>query len=225
MGGARGAGAALKGTTVALDRGALLRRGLRLEYLTVGWNVAEGLIAVGAGIAAGSVALIGFGTDSFVEVISGLVLVWRLHAEASGHLDEEAVERVERRAERLVGIAFLLLAVYVAVQAMIDLASGERPYASPVGIVLTAVSLAVMLWLAGAKRRTGEALSSRALIADARQTLACWSLSFVTLSGLVLNALLGWWWADPVAGLAIAVLLVREGIEALTGEEEEASSD
>jgi divalent metal cation (Fe/Co/Zn/Cd) transporter len=208
------------GAPVVMARGGLLRRGLRLEYLTVGWNVVEGFIAIGAGVAAGSVALIGFGADSFVEVISGLVLVWRLRAELGGHLDEEAVERVERRAERLVGVAFLLLAAYVAVQAVVDLASGERPDASPVGIVLTAVSLLAMLWLAGAKRRTGEALSSRALIADAKQTLACWSLSVVTLSGLVLNALLGWWWADPVAGLAIAVLLVREGVEALQGEKD-----
>jgi divalent metal cation (Fe/Co/Zn/Cd) transporter len=208
------------GAPVVMARGGLLRRGLRLEYLTVGWNVVEGFIAIGAGVAAGSVALIGFGADSFVEVISGLVLVWRLRAELGGHRDEEAVERVERRAERLVGVAFLLLAAYVAVQAAVDLASGERPDASPVGIVLTAVSLLVMLWLAGAKGRTGEALSSRALIADAKQTLACWSLSVVTLSGLVLNALLGWWWADPVAGLAIAVLLVREGVEALQGEKD-----
>jgi divalent metal cation (Fe/Co/Zn/Cd) transporter len=200
-----------------VTRTTLLRRGLRLEYLTVGWNIAEGVIAIGAGIVAGSVVLIGFGADSFVEVISGLVLIWRLRAEASGRLDEEAVERVENRAERLVGVAFLLLAAYVAVQALIDLAIGSQPDASPVGIALTAVSLAVMLWLAGAKRRTGVALSSRALIADARQTFACWSLSAVTFAGLALNALFGWWWADPLAGLGIAVLLVREGIEAVRG--------
>lgn len=129
----------------------MLRRGLRLEYLTVGWNIAEGAIAIGAGFVAGSVALIGFGADSFVEVISGLVLIWRLRAEASGRLDGETVERVERRAEHLVGVAFLLLAAYVAVQALFDLATGSQPEASPIGILLTAISLVVMLWLAGAR--------------------------------------------------------------------------
>lgn len=202
----------------AAARAQLLTRGLRLEYLTVGWNIAEGSIAVGAGIAAGSIALIGFGVDSFVETISGAVLIWRLSAEAGGTLDEEAVKRVEHRAERLVGVAFMVLAVYVAFEAVRSLIDQEEPHASLVGIALTALSIAVMLWLARAKRRTGEALESRALVADAQQTYACWYLSIVTLSGLALNALLGWWWADPVAALGIAVLLVREGLEALRGE-------
>ncbi|TAL12867.1 MAG: hypothetical protein EPO00_01390 [Chloroflexota bacterium] len=205
----------------ATARAGLLTRGLRLEYLTVGWNIAEGLIAVGAGIAAGSIALIGFGVDSFVETISGGVLIWRLSAEARGNLDEEAVERTEERAERLVGVAFLLLAAYVAFEAVRSLINLEEPHASPVGIALTALSIAVMLWLARAKRRTGEALDSRALVADAQQTYACWYLSIVTLAGLALNALLGWWWADPVAALGIAVLLVREGLEVLRGEDED----
>jgi cation diffusion facilitator family transporter len=203
------------------DRSRLLRQGLRLEYVTVGWNIAEGVIAVGAGIAAGSIALIGFGVDSVVETVSGIVLIWRLSSEARGHLDEEAVERVEHRAERLVGVAFLLLAAYVAFEAIRSLLTGEAPDASPVGIALTAISLVVMLWLARAKRRTGEALGSRALIADAQQTYACWYLSAITLSGLALNAAFGWWWADPVAALGIVVLLVREGIEAIRGEDED----
>ncbi len=206
---------------LAASRPELLRRGLRLEYLTVGWNVAEGLIAVGAGLAAGSIALVGFGVDSFVETISGVVLVWRLSAEATGRLDEEATERVERRAERLVGWAFLLLAAYVAFEAIRSLIAQEAPEASPVGIALTAVSIAVMLWLARAKRRVGEALDSRALIADSKQTFACWYLSLVTLVGLGLNAALGWWWADPLAALGIVVLLVREGFEALRGEDDD----
>ncbi len=134
-------------------RSDLLRRGLRLEYLTVGWNIAEGLIAVTAGLAAGSIALIGFGVDSFVETVSGVVLIWRLSAELRGRLDEEATERVERRAERLVGLAFLLLAAYVAFEALRALVDQEEPAASPVGIVLTTVSIAVMIWLARAKRR------------------------------------------------------------------------
>jgi cation diffusion facilitator family transporter len=199
----------------------LVRRGLRLEYLTVGWNIFEGLIAVVAGLLSGSVALVAFGIDSFVEIISGLALIWRLRAEDVGGLDESALERAERRAELLVGVAFMILAVYVAIESVRTLAAAEAPEASFVGIILTTVSIAVMLWLARAKRETGEALGSRALIADSKQTRACWYLSAVTLAGLTLNALLGWWWADPVAALAISVLLVREGWEALRGEDED----
>jgi len=205
----------------ALTRAVLLRRGLNLEYLTVGWNVLEGVIAIAAGVASGSVALIAFGVDSFVETISGVVLIWRLGAERRGGLDEDALERVERRAERLVGVAFMILAGYVAFESVRTLVTNEAPQASPVGIALTAVSIVVMLWLARAKRQTGEALGSRALIADSKQTRACWYLSAVALAGLGLNAILGWWWADPVAALAIAVLLVREGWEALGGEAED----
>ena len=206
-------------TIAAADRPRLLARGLRLEYLTVGWNVVEGLIAVGAGVAAGSIALIGFGVDSFVETISGAVLIWRLSAEARGNLDEESVERVEERAERLVGVAFLVLAAYVAFEAFRSLLNQEAPLASPIGIALTALSIVVMLWLARAKKQTGEALGSRALVADAQQTYACWYLSVVTLVGLALNAVFGLWWADPVAALGIVILLIREGIEALRGED------
>jgi cation diffusion facilitator family transporter len=201
----------------SMARPALIRRGLLLEYLTVGWNVLEGLIAILAGVASGSIALIAFGVDSVVETISGVVLIWRLRAEERGDLDEDGVERVERRAERLVGVAFLILAGYVGVESVRTLLAVEAPEPSSIGIILTAVSIGVMLWLARAKRETGEALGSRALIADSRQTRACWYLSAVTLAGLALNALLGWWWADPVAALAIAVLLVREGREALNG--------
>lgn len=197
-----------------------LKRGLHLEYLTVGWNVVEGIIAVAAGIAAGSIALIGFGVDSFVETISGAVIIWRLMAEIRGQHDDEAMERIEQRAERIVGIAFLLLAAYVGFEAVRALVNQEAPDASPVGIALTAVSIVVMLWLARAKRRTGEALGSRAMLADAQQTYACWYLSVVALAGLALNAAFGFWWADPLAALGIAVLLVREGLEALRGEEE-----
>ena len=192
--------------------------GCSLEYLTVGWNVVEGLVAVGAALAAGSVALLGFGLDSFVETISGLVLVWRLRAELGGTLDEAAVESVERRAERLVGVSFLLLAAYITFDAVTTLVAQEKPEASPVGIALTAVSIGVMLWLARAKHRVAATLGSRALAADAEQTQACWYLSVVVLVGIGLNAALGWWWADPVAALGVAVLLLREGLEALRGE-------
>jgi cation diffusion facilitator family transporter len=200
-----------------MSRAQLLRRGLRLEYLTVGWYIFEGLVAIAAGLASGSVALVGFGLDSLVETISGLILIWRLRVEQAG-ADEERVERVERRAERLVGIAFLVLAAYVTFDALRTLLAADEPGASPVGIVLTGVSLLLMLWLARAKRRVGEALGSRALVADSEQTRACWYLSAATLAGLVANAALGWWWADPLAALAIAVLLAREGLEAIRGE-------
>ena len=202
-------------TTVPVsDRPRLLGRGLRLEYLTVGWNIVEGLVAIGAGVIAGSIALIGFGVDSFVETISGLVLIWRLRAEATGDADEERIEHVERRASRLVAVSFVILAAYVAFEAVRTLAAQDRPDASPVGIALTAVSIAVMLWLARAKRETGEALGSRALVADSHQTYACWYLSATTLAGLVLNAAFGLWWADPIAGLVIGLFLVREAREA-----------
>ncbi len=207
-------------TNAGPTRAELLRHGLRLEYLTVGWNIIEGLIAIGAGIVSGSIALVGFGMDSFIESISGTVLIWRLREERRG-ATEERIELVERRAEWLVGVAFLVLAAYVTIESLRSLIGGEAPDASPVGIVLTAVSIPVMLWLAAAKRRTGEALGSRALIADSKQTRACWYLSVVALAGLVANAVLGWWWADPLAALGIAVLLVREGWEAVRGEDDD----
>lgn len=207
--------------TATLSRPSLLRRGLLLEYLTVGWNIIEGIVAIAAGVLAGSPALIGFGADSFVESISGAVLVWRLRSEIVGELDDEAVERVEHRALRLVGVAFLVLAAYVVFESLRTLWIGDEPDASPVGIVLTSVSIVVMLWLARAKRRTGEALGSRALVADSQQTYACWYLSVAALAGLVLNAVFGLWWADPVAALVIAAFLVNEGREALAGERDD----
>lgn len=200
-------------------RGELLIRGLLLEYVTVGWNIVEGIVAIAAGVVAGSPALIGFGADSFVESVSGGVLIWRLAGERSGRQDLEGVERIERRAEKLVGVSFLVLAAYVAFESIRTLVAAEAPDASPIGIGLTAVSIVAMLWLARAKRRTGEALGSRALIADAQQTYACWYLSTVALAGLILNGLFGLWWADPVAGLGIVLFLVREGWEAWTGED------
>jgi divalent metal cation (Fe/Co/Zn/Cd) transporter len=167
------------------------------------------------------VALLGFGIDSFVECASGSVLVWRLRAEAAGDRDAEAIERFERRAERLVGFSFFALAAYIVFDALTTLLSQERPDASPIGIALTAISIGVMLWLARAKRRTAAQLGSRALAADAEQTQACWYLSIVVLAGIGLNALFGWWWADPVAALAVSVLLVREGRESWSGERDD----
>lgn len=201
------------------DRAAWLRRALRLEYLTVGWNVVEGVVALTAAALAGSVALVGFGVDSFVESASGSVLIWRLLAERRAS-DPQRIERVERRAERLVASSLVGLAVFVAADAVLALARGNRPEASPVGVALTATSLAVMWWLARAKRRVARRLASRALQADAFQTTACWWLSLVTLVGLGLNAWFGWWWADPLAALAMTYFLVSEALEAWHGEDE-----
>jgi cation diffusion facilitator family transporter len=197
-------------------RAAMLRRGLRLEYLTVGWNIIEGLIAISAGVRAGSIALLAFGIDSFVECASGGVLIWRLSAEKSS-TSPERIEQLEHSARRLVGASLFLLAAYVAFDAGKALLERERPDSSTVGIVLAAVSIAVMFWLAGAKRRTAALLGSSAMRADAAQTMACWQLSLATLGGVGLNALFGWWWADPVAALVIAALVVREGREAWQG--------
>jgi divalent metal cation (Fe/Co/Zn/Cd) transporter len=197
-------------------RVAMLRRGLWLEYLTVGWNVIEGVIAIAAGARAGSVALVAFGIDSFVECASGGVLIWRLLAE-KGTTSAERIEQLERSARRLVGVSLFLLAAYVTLDAVKALVERERPDASLVGIVLTTISVAVMFWLAAAKRRAAAALGSSALRADAAQTMACWQLSLAALCGVGLNWALGWWWADPVAALAIAALVVREGREAWQG--------
>jgi divalent metal cation (Fe/Co/Zn/Cd) transporter len=206
-------------TAAAPSRAPLLRRALRLEYLTVGWNIAEGLIAVAAALAAGSVALLGFGIDSFVESASGSVLVWRLHAERRTS-DVERVEQVERRAQRLVAASLGLLAIYIAWESITSLLAGERPEPSAVGIALASASLVVMWWLAREKRRVGLALGSRAMAADAFQTDACFWLSLFLLVGIGANALLGWWWADPVAALAMTVFIAREALEAWRGEED-----
>jgi divalent metal cation (Fe/Co/Zn/Cd) transporter len=196
----------------------LLRRALGLEWLTVGWNIVEGLIAVAAALAAGSVALLGFGIDSFVESASGGILIWRLLAEKRA-ADHHAIERLDRRARRLVAVSLFALALYVAIDAAFSLWQAERPHASLPGIILTILSIGVMVWLARAKRRTAVALGSRALESDAFQTTACWWLSLITLAGIGLNAAFGWWWADPVAALGMIPLLIREGSEAWRGED------
>jgi divalent metal cation (Fe/Co/Zn/Cd) transporter len=200
-------------------RADLLRRALWLEYFTVGWNIVEGVIAVSAAVAAGSVALLGFGIDSFVETTSGGILIWRLHAERGG-LNHHAIERLDHRAHKLVAVSLFILAAYVVVDAAKSLWLRERPEPTLVGIALTTVSLVVMMWLARAKRRAAKALGSRAMEADAFQTTACWWLSLVTLGGIGLNAMLGWWWADPVAAIGMTYFLIREGREAWEGKDE-----
>lgn len=195
-----------------------LQRALRLEYITVGWNILEGIIAVAAAVGAGSIALLGFGIDSFVETASGAILIWRLSAETEG-MAVEAVERLDRRAHKLVGASLFALAGFVALDATKALVYGERPKVSLVGIALTTISAGVMWSLARAKREAAAALVSKALEADSFQTTACWWLSMITLSGIGLNAAFGWWWADPVAALAMTCFLIREGKEAWRGED------
>jgi cation diffusion facilitator family transporter len=182
--------------------------------LTIVWNVAEAVIAVGAGWLAGSIALVGFGLDSVIETIAAAALYRRLRAEQSGATEEEA-EAHERRALWIVGVTFFLLSAYIVFEAASTLWTKEPPEVSRVGIILAAVSLVVMPALAIAKHRAGEALESRALVADAKETFVCSYLSLTLLAGLGLNALFGWWWADPVAALAMLPLVIREGWEAL----------
>jgi len=196
-------------------RAAALRRGLALAGVTVAYNALEGLIAIVAGVAAGSVALTGFGVDSVIEVTSGVVVWWRLRAELGSPPIGAAAEA---RAARLAGALLLALGVYLVVESGRRLLTGDRPQESVVGIVLMALSLVVMPILARAKLRVARALDSRALRADAHETIVCAWLSLTTLVGLGLNAALGWWWADPVAALAMLPLVVREGMEALSGE-------
>jgi divalent metal cation (Fe/Co/Zn/Cd) transporter len=203
-------------------RPTLLRRALRLEQLTVGWNVVEGAVAIAAAMASGSVALLGFGIDSFVESASGSVMIWRLLAERhADDEDEERIEQVERRARRLVAASLVLLAVYIAWDSITSLLAGEKPEPSLVGILLAIASLSVMWWLAREKRRVGIALGSRAMTADAFQTDACFWLSLFLLVGIGANALFGWWWADPLAALGMTVFIGREAIEAWRGEDDD----
>ncbi len=197
-------------------RAALLRRGIRLEYFTLGWNVVEAAVALAAGIAASSAALVAFALDSIAESASGAVLLWRLRSETHAR---DAGE-LERKAMRRVGIAFLLLAAYVVVDTVVQLSSGSTPDASVVGIALAVVSLVVMPTLASLKRATARRLGSRSLEGDSQQTMLCAYLSGVLLLGLALNAAMGWWWADPVAALAIAAFATREGIELLREEDD-----
>jgi len=193
-----------------MDRVALLRRGIALEGITVGYNALEGIVAIVAGIAAGSVALTGFGVDSVIEVTSGVLLWWRLRAELGVARVGPAVEA---RAARWAGVLLLALAVFIVVESGRRLLTSDRPGESVVGIVVTALSLIVMPLLARAKLRLAASLQSRAQLRSAYETLVCAWLSATTLLGLGLNALLGWWWADPVAALAMLPLIVREGIE------------
>jgi len=200
--------------TAAVPRPVLLRRARGLEIFTVVWNSLEGILAVGLGILAGSIALVGFGADSVIETSSGIILLWRLQARR----DAENAALAEQRALRLVGASLLLLTLYVAGDAVLSLLRREGPAESIGGIILAAVSLVVMPLLARSKRRLAVQLSSDALRADAVQTIICAYLSAILLAGLALNAQLGWWWADPLAALLMVPIIAREGLEAWRGD-------
>lgn len=196
------------------ERARVAARGQRLEYFTIAYNSLEGLIAVVFGVLAGSIALVGFGFDSVIEVTSGAVLLWRLRAE----LDEGRRERAEARSLRIVGICFLALAACVGYEAAGSLLRHESPERSVPGIVLAVASLIVMPLLARAKRGVARDIKSAAMSADAKQTELCTYLSAILLGGLALNALAGWWWADPVAALLMVPIIGMEGYKALRGE-------
>ncbi len=200
-------------TIDTLERPAALHRGRRLEYFTVARNTVEGLVAVVVGIVAGSISLVGFGIDSFIEVTSGSVLLWRMSVDSDVHRRKLN----EKRALRIVGACFLLLAAYIAYDSISDLRTKRAPEHSIAGIVLACVSLVVMPILSRAKRKVGRDLGSAAMHADAKQTEFCTYLSAILLVGLLLNAFFGLWWADPAAALIMVPIIAKEGIEGAQG--------
>jgi divalent metal cation (Fe/Co/Zn/Cd) transporter len=194
-------------TGTLLDRPAAVGRARALNRFSLAWNVIEAGLALAAGIAAGSISLVGFGLDSVVEVSASVALAWRLAQEGKGCTQPD-----DRRATRLVALSFGALAAYVAVEAIRDLVDGHHPEASAIGVALAVASLLVMPWLARAKRAVAPVLGSQAQAAEADQTALCALLSAVLLVGLVANAALGWWWADAVAALGIAALAARAAV-------------
>jgi divalent metal cation (Fe/Co/Zn/Cd) transporter len=196
----------------AAARERLVRRARGLAWLGVGWHAVEAAIAVSAGIAASSIALVGFGADSLVEALAGFVVLWRFAATRAYS------DAAERRAQQLIAVSFYAIAVYVALEAIRSLARVDEPNASWIGIGLAAFTLATMPPLASAKARVAEALGSSASKSESRQTMLCAYLSAALLVGLGANALLGWWWADPVTALVIAAVAVNEGRHSWAGE-------
>lgn len=194
------------------DKHDLIKKALRLEYVLIGYNIIEAVISVGAGIMAGSIALVGFGLDSVIEVTSAATLVWRLKSHK--HADDAHESRVEKRALKVVGFTFFALAVYISVESVKTLWRHEAPSESMVGIIVASLSLLIMPYLGIMKKRIAIKINSPALEADAMETIICSVLSAILLAGLGLNALFGWWWADPVAGLVMVVFIVKEGWEA-----------
>jgi divalent metal cation (Fe/Co/Zn/Cd) transporter len=199
--------------TPDLDRENQIKRGRRLEYFTIIYNSLEGLVAIVAGLFAGSVSLIGFGIDSVIEVTSGAALLWRLRHD----LDAEQRELAERTSLRIVGACFLALAIYVLYDSGSTLMHRDAPERSIPGIVLAAVSVVVMPVVARSKRQIAAAIASDAMRADSRQTDFCAYLSAILLTGLLLNAVFGWWWADPVAALLMVPIIAKEGLGGFRG--------
>jgi divalent metal cation (Fe/Co/Zn/Cd) transporter len=190
---------------LALNRQAVAERGKRLEYFTIAWNSLEGLVALIAGALAGSISLVGFGIDSFIEVISGATLLWRMTVDA----EVQTRERNERLSLRIVGICFMVLSAYIAYESVSDLMTRKASEHSIPGIILACVSLVAMPILSRAKKR------SAAMNADAKQTDFCVYLSTILLAGLLFNAALGWWWADPTAALIMVPIVAKEGLDAV----------
>ena len=199
--------------STARDRPHLVQRARLLAWTGIAWHFVEFAVAVGAGLAASSIALIAFGVDSLIESLAGFVLLWRFADRRSQS------HEAERRAQKVIGASFFVLAAYVAVEAARTMAGAERPEASAIGIVLAAVSIPTMILLARAKRRVGLGLASAATVSEGVQNLVCAYLSVALLVGLVANALAGWWWADPLAALVIAAVALREGVESWRGDE------
>ena len=200
-------------TAINQNRRDLVRRGQRLEYFTIGYNSFEGLVSVVAGLVAGSISLVGFGLDSAIEVGSGAALLWRLHHD----LNQTRREQVEKTTLRIVGWCFVALALYILYESGSTLIGHEIPERSIPGIIVAAVSVVVMPILARAKHRVASGIGSAAMKADSRQTDFCTFLSAILLGGLLLNALFGWWWADPVAGLVMVPIIAKEGVDGLRG--------
>jgi len=197
----------------SISREIIARRGKRLEYFTIAWNCLEGIAALIAGTLAGSISLVGFGIDSFIEVTSGATLLWRMAVDSN----EQTRERNERISLRIVGVCFLVLAAYIAYESLSNLIERRPAERSIPGIVLASVSLIVMPMLSHAKKEVGRKLGSGAMNADARQTDFCAYLSGVLLVGLLFNAVLRWWWADPVAALIMVPIIAKEGVEGVRG--------
>lgn len=195
------------------ERQEQVRRGLRLEILTLSYNVIEAVVSITAGLIAGSIALVGFGVDAVIESLSGATMLWRLRLD-----DHHRREEFEQRALRLIGASFFVLAACVGYEAAEKLWKQEPPDRSIPGIILACCSLAIMPVLSRKKRQVSREIGSGAMAADAKQTLLCSYLSAILLGGLALNATLGWWWADPVAGLVMTPLIAREGWLALKGD-------
>lgn len=208
------AGAVRTRSTTSVDRPSLVRRGLWLNYATIGYNSLEAVVSLIAGFIAGSVALVGFGFDSVIEVTASVAAQWRLRAD----WNSARRERVEHITTRIVGWCFMSLAAYVAMDSVKSLWLREAPERSVAGIVILSLSVVIMPYLARAKRRVARALRSNALAGEAAQTSLCAYLSVIALAGILLNTALGWWWADPLAAIGMVPIIVREGLEGIRGE-------